>query len=157
MAAFVLRYLLPAMLVLVAGCTFPSKGSVVPQSQTNVMHSLELGTVLAVKDVVIEGDRSALGRWGGGAVGAAAASPDGGRYSTEDRLATAAGGVAGAVAGEAIEEAVTRVDAQEITIQLDRGRTVMITQETTDGRFQQGDRVQVAHGHGSAIVRLAMN
>jgi outer membrane lipoprotein SlyB len=155
------RELLPVLVSLSAfgilGCTFPSNGTVVPQSQAQVMHSLEKGTVLAVKEVVLEGDRSALGRWGGGAVGAAASAPDGRIDDTGGRLATAAGGVAGAIAGEAVEEAVTRVPAQEITIQLDSGRTVMITQEATDGLFRQGDRVQVAHGRGSALVRLAIN
>jgi hypothetical protein len=33
----------------------------------------------------------------------------------------------------------------------------MITQETPDGLFQQGDRVQVAYGAGSALVRMALN
>lgn len=140
-----------------AGCTFPSADPVVSRSQTNVVHALELGTVIAVKQVVIEGERTGLGGWGGGAVGAAAASPSDGRYGTEERLATAAGGVVGAIAGQAVEEVATREGAQEITIQLDSGRTVMITQETPDGLFQQGDRVQVAYGPGSALVRLALN
>lgn len=139
------------------GCTFPSAGTVVPRSQTQVMQTLELGTVVTVKNVVVEGERTGLGGWGGAAVGAAAASPRDGRYGTEERLASAAGGVAGAVAGQAIEEVATREQAQEITIQLDSGRTVMITQETPDGLFQQGDRVQVAHGPGSARVRMALN
>ncbi len=139
------------------GCSFPSSQPVVARSQTNVMHTLELGTVIAVRGVSVEGERTGLGGWGGAAIGAAAASPSDGRYGTEERLASAAAGVVGAVAGQAVEEVATREGAQEITIQLDSGRTVMITQETPDGLFQQGDRVQVAHGPGSALVRLALN
>ncbi len=142
---------------MITGCTFPSAEPVVSRSQTNTMHALELGTVIATKNVVIEGERSGLGGWGGAAVGAAAASPSDGRYGTEERLASAAGGVAGAIAGQAIEEAATREEAQELTIQLDSGRTVMVTQETPDGLFQQGDRVQVAYGPGSVLVRMALN
>lgn len=148
--------LLPLSLIFGA-CTFPSSGTVVPQSQTRVMHNLEKGTVLSVNEVTLEGDRGQIGRWGGAAVGAAAASPNGRFDSPEDRLASAAGGVAGAIAGEAVEEVVTREPAQEITIQLDSGRTVMITQEANEGYFRQGDRVQVAYGPGSAIVRMAIN
>lgn len=140
-----------------SGCSLPSSQPVVAQSQTNRMHTLEWGTIIATKEVVVAGDRTGLGGWGGAAVGSAAASPQDGRYGTTERVATAAGGVAGAIAGQAVEEAVTREAAQELTIELDSGRTVMIIQETPDGRFRQGDRVQVAHAPGSAVVRLAIN
>jgi len=140
-----------------SACSFPSKGTVVPRSQSGGLHALERGTMLGVRSVVLAGDYTSIGRLGGAAVGAAAASPEGIFDSPDDRLASAAGGVAGAIAGEAVVEAVTREPAQEITIQLDSGRTVMITQEASEGYFQQGDRVQVAYGPGSAIVRMAIN
>ena len=62
------------------GCSFPSSQPVVARSQTNVMHTLELGTVIAVRGVSVEGERTGLGGWGGAAIGAAAASPSDGRY-----------------------------------------------------------------------------
>lgn len=143
--------------IFLSGCSLPSSQPVVSRSQTNVVHALELGTVITAREVAVEGEKTGLGGWGGAAIGAAAASPHDGRYRTEDRLVGAAAGVVGAVAGQAVEEVATRETAQELTIQLDSGRTVMITQATPDGLFQQGDRVQVAYGPGSALVRMALN
>lgn len=120
------------------------------------MHTLDLGTVVGVRSVALEGQKTNLGTIGGAAVGGAAASP--GRDRNAGKLIAQAGAaVVGAVAGQAVEEVATREDAQEITIRLDSGRTVMITQESSNGLFRQGDRVQVAHGPGSALVRIAMN
>lgn len=153
----------PAVLLLLVGvslswngCTLPSAQPLVPAAQAGVMHTLELGTVMAVKEVTLEGERTNLGLYGGAAVGGAAALPQG-SINTGDVVVQAAAAVVGAVAGQAIEEAATRERAQEITIRMDNGRTVMITQAVPDGPFREGDRVQVAHGPNSALVRLALN
>jgi len=138
------------------GCRFPSAKTLVPSSQAGVMHALDLGTVVAVRSVALEGQKTHLGTIGGAAVGGAAASPGGDRNAGK-LIAQAGAAVVGAVAGQAVEEVATREDAQEITIRLDSGRTVMITQKSSNGLFRQGDRVQVAHGPGSALVRIAMN
>lgn len=153
-------YLCPCLsflaLVALSGCSFPSSKVLVPASQAGVMHTLDLGTVVAVRSVVLEGEKTNLGTIGGAAVGGAATSP-GKNRTTGKLVAQAAGAVVGAVAGQAVEEVATREGAQEITIRLDSGRTVMITQESSNGLFREGDRVQVAHGAGSAMVRIAMN
>ncbi len=60
-----------------------------------------------------------------------------------ERLASAAGGWPERSQVKPSRVATRRAEAEEITIQLDGGRTVMITRETPDGLFQQGDRVQV--------------
>jgi outer membrane lipoprotein SlyB len=139
-----------------AGCSFPSAKPLVPAHQAGVMHTLDLGTVIAVHAVALEGQKTNLGTIGGAAVGGAATSPGRDRHAGK-LVAQAAGAVVGAVAGQAVEEVATREDAQEITIRLDSGRTVMVTQESSQGLFREGDRVQVAHGAGSAMVRIAMN
>src|SRR3954466_13218355 len=95
------------------GCTFPSSRRTVPAGQANVMQNVDLGTVTAVREVNIEGRRGNLGTFGGGIVGAAAGS--GGR-GVSGALVQAGASVAGAVAGEAVEEVATRKYAQEITI-----------------------------------------
>ena len=69
----------------------------------------------------------------------------------------AAGAVAGAVVGQAVEEAATRRTAQEISVRLDNGSTVMVTQEADSGLFQDGDRVRVINGGGQARITLATN
>jgi outer membrane lipoprotein SlyB len=146
--------ILTGLLVLASGCTFPSSRRSVPRSQANVMSRVELGTVTSVRVVNIEGQRTALGTVGGGLVGGAAAS---GGKGVGGAVVQAAGAVAGAVVGQAVEEAATRRTAQEISVRLDNGSTVMVTQEADSGLFQDGDRVRVINGGGQARVTLATN
>lgn len=145
---------LAGMAALVAGCTFPSSRRTVPIGQANVLQRSELGTVTSVREVNIEGQKTNLGMYGGGIIGGAAAS--GGR-GVGGAVVQATGAVAGAVVGQAVEEAATRKRAQEITIRLDDGSTVTITQESSTGLFMDGDRVKVFNGGGGARVAMATN
>jgi outer membrane lipoprotein SlyB len=135
-----------------AGCTFPSSRRTVPSAQANVLQRAELGTVTSVREVNIEGQRTNLGMYGGGIMGGAAGS--GGR-GVGGAVVQATSAVAGAVVGQAVEEVATRKRAQEITIRLDDGSTVSVTQESSTGLFMDGDRVRVLNGGGSARVAMA--
>ena len=138
----------------VAGCTFPSSRRTVPSAQANVLQRAELGTVTSVREVNIEGQKGQIGMYGGGLIGAAAAS--GGR-GVGGAVVQATGAVVGAVAGQAVEEAATRKRAQEISIRLDDGSTVTVTQDSSTGLFMDGDRVRVINGGGHARVAMASN
>jgi outer membrane lipoprotein SlyB len=61
------------------------------------------------------------------------------------------GSVAGGVAGQAVEEATTRRAGLEITVKLDNGSLVAITQEA-DEVFKPGDRVRILSGSGVSRV-----
>ena len=137
--------------VALVGCTFPSSRRTVPIGQANVMSRVETGTVTNVRQVNIEGQKGNLGMYGGGLVGAAAGS--GGR-GVGGAVVQATSAVAGAVAGQAVEEVATRKYAQEITVRLDDGSTVVVTQEANTGLFQDGDRVRVLNGGGYARVTM---
>lgn len=141
--------------VAMVGCTFPSSRRTVRSSQANVMQRVENGVVTNVREVNIEGQRSNLGMYGGGLVGGAAGSAVG--KGVGKSLASAGGAVGGAIVGQAVEEAATRKRAQEITIRLDDGSTVVVTQEVTGGLYQDGDRVRVLNGGGEARVTMATN
>jgi outer membrane lipoprotein SlyB len=145
---------LGGMAVVLAGCTFPSSRRTVPIGQANVLQRAEMGTVTSVREVNIEGQKSNLGMYGGGIIGGAAAS--GGR-GVGGAVVQATGAVAGAVVGQAVEEVATRKRAQEITIRLDDGSTVSVTQEVSTGLFMDGDRVKVLNGGGGARVAMATN
>jgi len=136
------------------GCTFPSSRRVVPSRQANVLQRADIGVVTQVREVTIEGQRSNLGMYGGGLIGGAAGS--GGR-GVGGAVVQATSAVAGAVVGQATEEAVTRKHAQEITIRMEDGSTVVVTQEASTGLFQDGDRVRVLNGGGGARVAMATN
>lgn len=142
------------LVIALTGCTFPSSHRVIPARQANVLQRADSGVVTQVRQVTIEGQRSNLGMYGGGLIGGAAGS--GGR-GVGGAVVQATSAVAGAVAGQAVEEAATRKHAQEITIRMDDGSTVVVTQEAATGLFQDGDRVRVLHGNGGARVAMATN
>lgn len=60
-------------------------------------------------------------------------------------------GTKSVVGGAAAEEAVTRQDGVEITVKLDSGRVLAITQ-AADEEFRVGDRVRVLTGGGVTRV-----
>ena len=139
------------------GCTFPSSRRVVPAAQASAMQNVDTGVVIGVREVNIEGQKSNLGLIGGGVIGAAATKPASGSGRAA-ALGQAAATVGGAVAGQAVEEVATRKRAQEITVRLDDGRTVVVTQEVTSGLYQDGDRVRIVNGGGGgAHVTMAPN
>lgn len=136
--------------VTVSGCTFPSTRRVVPPGAVGKVQTVEYGVIEKVDAVVIAGRRTALGTLGGGAVGAAAAGEIG--HGAGRRLAQAGGAVVGAVAGQAVEEAVTRDAAQELHVRLDSGKTVVVTQPVPP-EFRPGERVALVSG-GAGPARV---
>jgi outer membrane lipoprotein SlyB len=145
--------LIGVLAVSFAGCTIPSSRRMVRSSQANVMQRVNTGVVTSVREVNIEGTRGQIGMYGGGLVGGAAASGVG--RGTGQALATAGGAVVGAIAGQALEEVATRKRAQEISIRLDDGSSVVVTQEVSGGLFADGDRVRILNGGGEARVTMA--
>jgi outer membrane lipoprotein SlyB len=128
-----------------AGCTFPSSRRTVSARTTGHLQHVEYGVIERVDGVVVSGQRTQLGTLGGGVVGAAAASDVG--HGAGRHLARAGGAVAGAIVGQAVEEAVTRKEGQEMIIKLDSGKSVVITQTSPPG-FRMGERVAVVSGGG---------
>lgn len=135
--------------VFLTGCTLPSSSRVVSRRQVGQMQRIEYGTVQKVSNVVVEGERGQIGMYGGGLTGAAAGGAAGQGVGRD--LARAGGAVVGAVAGQAVEEAVTRKSALEMTIKLENGSLVVVTQEAPP-LFAVGDRVGVASGPGGSRV-----
>jgi len=134
---------------ILTGCTFPSSSRVVSRQQAGQMRRLEYGTVEKVSNVVVEGQRGQIGLYGGGATGAAATGDVG--HGVGNDLARVGGAVVGAVAGQAVEEVVTRKDAREMFIKLDNGSVVVITQQGSQA-FAVGERVAITSGPGGAEV-----
>lgn len=144
-----------APLCWLTGCTFPSSSRTLPPGQVGQMQKISVATITKVHDVVIDGTRSNMGQYGGAVVGGAAAVPGGGIGGRGDALAVAGASVAGAIVGQAVEEYVTRKQAQEITIQMSNGDVFVIVQESPP-RFQVGDKVTVIHGPNGARLEMAL-
>lgn len=135
--------------VSIAGCATSQSGSSYSRSATRGEQNVRMGVVESVRQVTIEGTQSAVGPAAGAVIGGIAGGNIGqGRGSTVGAIL---GAVAGGVAGNAIEESTTKKAGLEITIKLDTGKLIAVTQEA-DEQFRPGERVRVLDGHGVTRV-----
>lgn len=131
--------LLATSLVL-SGCPSSMSGSSYTRDQARQAQTVRLGYVDSVRTVNIEGTKSGVGTIGGAALGGVAGSTIG---KGRGQIAGAVGGaVLGGLAGSAIEENVTQQMGLEITVRLENGRMIAVTQ-AADENFQRGDRVRI--------------
>ncbi|MGH8678430.1 MAG: glycine zipper 2TM domain-containing protein, partial [Burkholderiales bacterium] len=102
-----------------------------------------------VREVQIEGRRSAVGAIGGGAIGGIAGSTVGtGKGSA---ISSVVGAIIGGVAGSTVEEKVTARPGLEITVRLGDDKLVAVVQEA-DEQFKVGERVRILSGQGTSRV-----
>jgi len=131
------------------GCAGSQSGSAYSRSQTRGEMHVRMGVVESVRQVSIEGTQSGVGTGAGAVVGGIAGSNVGqGKGAT---VGAVLGAVLGGVAGQAIEEKTSRKDGLEITIRLDNGQIIAVTQEA-DESFRTGERVRVLSGGGATRV-----
>lgn len=134
---------------LLFGCAAGTGGKDYSREQTRAAQEVQMGVVESVREVNIEGTKSPVGAGAGAVVGGVAGSTVGsGRGSV---VGAAVGAVLGGLGGAAAEEVVTRDKGVEITVKLDSGRLLAITQ-AADEVFQVGDRVRVLSGGGATRV-----
>jgi outer membrane lipoprotein SlyB len=108
-----------------------------------------MGVVESVRAVNIEGTKTPVGAGAGAVVGGVAGSTVGGGRGSI--VGATVGAVLGGLGGAAAEEAVTRQSGVEITVKLDSGHLLAITQ-AADEEFRIGDRVRVLSGGGTTRV-----
>lgn len=111
--------------------------------------NVRMGVVESVRQVTIEGDKTPVGALAGGAIGGIAGSNVGGGKGSS--VGAILGAVAGGVAGSAIEQNASKRIGLEITIKLDSGQLIAVTQEA-DEAFRPGERVRILSGHGATRV-----
>jgi outer membrane lipoprotein SlyB len=141
--------LLTATIVALIGCASGTGGKDYSREQTRTVQEVQMGIVESVREVNIEGTKTPIGAGAGAVVGGVAGSTVGsGKGSV---VGAAVGAVLGGLGGAAAEEAVTRKNGVEITVKLDSGRMIAITQ-TADEEFRVGDRVRVLSGGGTTRV-----
>ncbi|MDD5330624.1 MAG: glycine zipper 2TM domain-containing protein [Sulfuricella sp.] len=138
-----------ASVAVLGGCASSMSGSAYSRGQARQTQEVRMGVVESVRQVRLEGTKSAVGTGAGAIVGGVAGSNIGqGKGST---IGAVLGAVAGGLAGSAIEEGTTRKDGLEITVTLDGGRMIAVTQEA-DEPFRAGERVRVLSGGGVTRV-----
>ena len=134
--------------LLLTGCASGLGPETYERHQARSVHEVVFGTVLEVRKVLIEGTKTGVGPAAGASIGMITTSGSGRSGGVMGIL----GAVGGGIAGAAVEEAATRQKGYEITVKLDSGRTLAITQAATE-EFKPGERVRVLFGgRGSARV-----
>jgi outer membrane lipoprotein SlyB len=104
----------------------------------------ECGTVERVTAVETTGTASGGGAVLGGIVGGVVGSQVG--DGDGKKAATVAGVVGGAVAGNAIEKNMAKT-GYEVTVRMDDGRRLTVTQANIDSGLREGSRVRLDNGH----------
>lgn len=138
-----------ASAAVLGGCASSKSGGAYSREQARQVQEVQMGMVESVRHVKIEGTKSPVGTGAGALIGGIAGSNVGeGKGST---VGTILGAVAGGVAGSMIEEGATGKDGLEITIKLDNGRMIAVTQEA-DEQFRVGERIRVLSGGGATRV-----
>jgi outer membrane lipoprotein SlyB len=138
-----------AAVTVLSACAPGQGANTYSRNQARTEQSVRMGTVEGVRTVRLEGTRTPIGTIAGGAIGGIAGSGVGqGRGSS---IAAVLGAVAGGLLGSAAEEGLTRKDGVEVTVRLDNGNIIAITQEA-DEQFKPGDRVRVLAGGGVSRV-----
>lgn len=128
--------LIPAIAVIASACAYSASGQSYPRHETRVAYDVEYGEVVSARAVEVEGYGSLIGVWGGAEVGRAVGNTS---------VTRAAGTVAGAVVGHAIERKITAEEGLEIIVHLDGDDTIAVVQ-ATDVEFVPGERVRVLFG-----------
>jgi outer membrane lipoprotein SlyB len=126
-----------ACAAVLAGCAASQSGSAYSRAET--------------RQVQIEGTKTPVGTVAGAAVGGIAGSSVGGGKG--QAVGAVLGAVGGGLAGAAVEEGVTRKTGLEITVRLDSGRMIAVTQ-VADEHFAPGQRVRILTG-GDGVTRVA--
>ena len=139
-------------LVVLSGCASSLSGSTYERGQARGAQEVRMGAVQHVREVQIEGTKSRVGAGAGAVTGAAIGSRAGKEGSATRAVATIAGAVAGGIGGAAAEEGITRQKGLEITVKLDSGRLLAVTQ-AADENFRVGDYVRVLTG-ANGVARV---
>lgn len=134
--------------LLVSACASQSAGSY-SRSEAQREMTVRFGIVESVRPVTIEGTRSPVGAGAGAIVGGIAGSKVGqGRGSD---VGAVLGAVAGGIAGAAIENKATQQQGVEITLKLENGSYIAVTQ-AADEVFKPGERVRILSDYGTTRV-----
>ena len=128
-----------AALTVLSACA-TSSPDVISRQDAQVAAQVQDGVVISIRQVTVDGSQSGIGAAAGGVVGAAVGS--GGSSIQREKIGLGVlAGVAGALAGNAIERMATKEEAFEIIVQLRSGERRAIVQTKGNETLLAGDSV----------------
>ncbi len=146
---------LPLFLVLsltasvLSACSNATSSNVYNTTQAGTLQEVQFGTVLAVRNIMIQQDAGETGRLAGGVIGGVAGSDLG--QGKGQIVGSVAGAVAGSAIGSLIDRTVKAKPGVELTIQMKDGRNVAVAQ-LADEFIQVGENVKILTSNGKARV-----
>ena len=144
--------LVVAVTVLSACAT--SSPDVISRQDAQVAAQVQDGTVISIRPVTVDGSQSGMGAAAGGIVGAAVGT--GGSTIQREKIGLGVlAGVAGALAGNAIERMATKEEAFEIIVQLRNGDRRAIVQAKGNETLVAGDSVVIVTSGNKVRVSRA--
>ena len=133
------------------GCASNLGSTDYSNNQARSVQEVQTGVVTNVRQVSIQGNQQLpIGALAGAAAGGIAGSEVGGGNGRI--VGGVLGAVLGGMGGNAIQNQVNTQKGLEITVRLDSGRTIAITQGA-DEMFYVGDSVRIVSGNG--VTRVA--
>ncbi|MEQ9124293.1 MAG: hypothetical protein RIM80_17210 [Alphaproteobacteria bacterium] len=135
-----------------SGCARSLSPDVYSRGEVGAKVEVENATVVAVRDVSIEGTKSNIGAGAGAVAGGVGGAVAVGRNRGAATLGAVAGAIIGAIAGAAIEEAATSSDGVEYMVRLENGETVAVVQPKGDAPLAPGDRALLVYGDHIRVV-----
>ena len=151
------KHLMSALLLgsvlTLGGCMTNQSGNVYSREDARRVQTVNMGTIVGLRPVQIEGTKSLIGVGAGALIGGIAGSTMGGGRGTY--LTAIAGALAGGYVGSKAEEGLTNANGVEITVREDSGYTRAYVQEVGERElFRNGDRVRIMTVNGQSRVSL---
>lgn len=140
-----------------AGCvtTQPMQGPVYSEREARATNYNELATVVDVRPVIIQGEKSSAGTYAGAAMGTALGGLAGSKIGKGNGKTAATiflagvGGAAGAAAGEAAAAEMAKTQGVEVVVKRNDGRLQSVIQAVTNTeRFAPGQTVRLLQAPG---------
>ncbi len=146
-----LTLFLVVLTVTITGCAQSTSGRTYSDNQARRSYEVLQGTLVDVRDVVIERDERGVGTISGAAIGGVAGSHAGGGRGKV--ITTIIGALAGGIIGNKVEGEVMKEQGVELVIDLDNGKTIAVVQgKDPKDDFRVGDRVRVLSRGGETRV-----
>ncbi len=145
-----------ACILAAAGCQRPGQ-NVYSYSEVGKASLVNFGTLLAAREVAVQGQNTGAGALAGAAAGGIAGNQIG--RGGGNAAATLVGVVIGGIVGALAEQAAANRKALEYTVTLETGATITVVQDHDEGErvLEPGERVMVQVTGGTQRVLPADN
>lgn len=122
--------------------SYPVAGNTYPASYPAPSYCRDCGVIESIRQLPQQNESSGLGALAGGVLGAALGHNVGGGRGRD--IATVAGMIGGAMAGNSIERSSRNGPSAQVVVRMEDGSTRVIPMDA--GRLQIGDRVRLSNG-----------